>query len=129
MLDPAATSPAGAEGLAQFMPATWVDVSRQLGWSGISPHVAKYAIEGGAYYMARLAEIWIVHRPPAERHRLAQASYNAGAGNILAAQRRCQGAPLWNQIKSCLAEVTGAQNARQTIDYVDRIAEWYRLMR
>lgn len=129
MLDPGATSPAGAAGLAQFMPATWVDVSHQLGWSGVSPHVAKYAIEGGAYYMARLARVWVADRPAVERHRLAQASYNAGTGSILAAQRQCQDAPLWDQIKSCLAGVTGVENARQTIDYVDRIAEWYRLMR
>ena len=129
MLDPAAISPAGAAGLAQFMPATWVDVSRQLGWSGVSPHVAKYAIEGGAYYMAKLAQMWGANRPAAERHRLAQASYNAGTGSILAAQAKCQDALLWDEINPCLAGVTGQQNARQTIDYVDRIAAWYRLMR
>lgn len=127
-LDPAAVSGVGAAGLAQFMPATWAEVSRQLGWSGISPHVAKYAIDAGAYYMARLREVWIADRPPAERHRLAQASYNAGTGNILAAQALCRGAALWDAIKTCLGDVTGTANARQTIDYVDRIAAWYQLM-
>jgi len=129
MLDPAAISPAGAVGLAQFMPATWADVSHQLGWSGVSPHVAKYAIDGGAYYMAKLAQVWAADRPATERHRLAQASYNAGTGSVLAAQVKCEGALLWDEINPCLVSVTGPQNARQTIDYVDRIAAWYRLMR
>lgn len=128
-LDPAAVSPAGAAGLAQFMPASWVEVSHQLGWSGISPHVAKYAIDGGAYYMVRLRQVWVADRPLLERHRLAQASYNAGTGNVLAAQARCQGAARWDAIKICLGDITGAANARQTIDYIDHIAAWYQLMR
>ena len=123
-LDPAAESAVGAAGLAQIMPATWADISRQLGYGGVSPHVAKFAIAGGAYYMGQLRRIWTADRSLMERHRLAQASYNAGTGHILDAQEACHEARLWDDIKPCLASVTGAENARQTIDYVDRIAGW-----
>jgi len=128
-LDPAALSPVGAAGLAQFMPPTWADVSHQLGWAGVSPQVAKYAIAGGAYYMARLRQTWRSERPLMEKHRLAEASYNAGAGHILAAQQACNDARLWDEIKRCLVLVTGSRNARQTIDYVDQIAAWQAMMR
>lgn len=128
-LDPAALSSVGAAGLAQFMPPTWAEVSRQLGWAGVSPHVAKYAISGGAYYMARLQQTWQGDRSLAEKHRLAEASYNAGTGHILAAQRVCDDARLWDEIKRCLVRVTGSRNARQTIDYVDQIATWQAMMR
>jgi membrane-bound lytic murein transglycosylase MltF len=123
-LDSTAESQVGAAGLAQFMPATWADVSRQLGWNGVSPHVAKYAIEAGAYYMAQLRRVWITDRPLMEKHRLAQASYNAGTGHILAAQEQCRG-HLWDDIAPCLAAITGPDNARQTIDYVEKIARWH----
>jgi soluble lytic murein transglycosylase-like protein len=126
-LDPGAESGVGAAGLAQFMPATWADVSHQLGWGGVSPHVAKYAIEAGAYYMAQLRRVWIEDRSLMEKHRLAQASYNAGTGSILDAQRRCRGR-LWTDIAPCLSAVTGPDNAQQTRDYVDRIAYWQGLL-
>lgn len=126
-LDPAAVSPVGARGLAQFMPATWGDVSRQLGIAGASPHVAKYAIQAGAYYMAQLRWQWHV-LPFPDRQQLGQASYNAGAGNLRKAQRRCGMASRYSMIVACLAGVTGPANARQTTDYVDRIAKWRALM-
>lgn len=128
-LDPDAVSVVGARGLAQFMPATWADVTHQLGWSGVSPHVAHYAIEAGAYYMMQLRQIWRADRSLLERHRLAQASYNAGAAHILAAQKSCDDARLWADIAPCLGMITGSDNARQTMVYVDRIAAWQREMR
>ncbi|HVJ31685.1 MAG TPA: transglycosylase SLT domain-containing protein [Terriglobia bacterium] len=128
-LDPNAESQVGAAGLAQFMPGTWADISRQMGFEGVSPKVARYAIEAGAYYMAQLRRSWVADRPPMEKHRLAQASYNAGTGHILEAQQICRDARMWDQIKPCLAQITGPGNARQTIDYVDHIARWQEMMR
>jgi len=123
-LRPEAVSPVGAAGLAQFMPATWREVSREIRLPpGISPH-SEIAIEAGAYFMAKLARGWTADRPLLERHRLAQASYNAGTGNILRAQALCHGARLWDDIAPCLAAVTGAANARETIGYVSSIARW-----
>lgn len=125
-LDPRAVSPAGARGLAQFMPATWRDVTRTLGVVA-SPH-DDIAIEAGAYYMAKLRGNWRRDRTVLEKNELAQASYNAGLGNILKAQHRCADARLWMEIQTCLALVTGKQNARETKNYVARIARWWRHM-
>ena len=126
-LDPAAVSYVGARGLAQFMPATWNDVVRELGLSGQSPH-ADTAIEAGAYYMQKLRRVWKRNRTPLERHTLAQASYNSGTGNILSAQYECSDAKLWEAIRPCLEEVTGERNAHETITYVSRIAKYWREM-
>lgn len=125
-LNPDAVSPVGARGLAQFMPATWSDVMRELGTQG-SAH-DDFAIDAGAYYMAKLRHVWRKGRPPLERHTLAQASYNAGVGNILKAQTFCGGAKLWITIQECLPRVTGTGNARETTAYVKRIDHWWREM-
>jgi len=110
-LDPAAVSPAGAAGLAQFMPGTWAEISRELRLPpGLSPHHA-WAIEAGAYYMAKLRAQWSAPRPAEDRHRLAQASYNAGLGHLLDAQRRCGGPPEYEAIVACLPRVTGRHSA------------------
>lgn len=122
-LNPDAVSPVGARGLAQFMPGTWKDVSRELGMLGVSPN-SELAIQAGAYYMMKLRRIWSSPRPEGERQKLAQASYNAGAGHILKAQRICSGAPLWVDIAPCLVQVTGPANAHETQTYVERIGRW-----
>jgi Transglycosylase SLT domain len=126
-LDPGAISPAGAAGLAQFMPDTWADVSRRLGYGQVSPHVARFAIEAGAYYMASLRRQWSSLRPAEDRQALAQASYNTGMGNVLRAQKLCRGARSWTAISGCLPLVTG-RDAQQTIDYVRLIALRRRMM-
>ena len=123
LLDPNALSPVGASGLAQFMPATWGDVSRRLGLEGVSPRSAKHAIDAGAYYMATLSRGWSSPRPALDRHQLAQSSYNAGFGNLLAAQRACNGAIGYAGIICCLPDVTGHHSA-ETIQYVKRIHRW-----
>lgn len=129
-LDPLARSPVGAQGLAQFMPATWDDISRALGYGMISRALAGPAIDGGAFYMARLRRVWVGRdRAPDARHALAEASYNAGTGSVLRAQRICADALLWASIAPCLPRVTGSDFARQTVDYVDRIAGWRKLLK
>lgn len=126
-LDPDAVSPVGARGLAQFMPATWrmMVVELKLGLNA-SPH-SETAIEAGAYYMARLRRQWSSPRPRADRQMLAQASYNAGLGHLLTAQRRCGMAVLYDAIIRCLPAVTG-RHSEETMTYVTRIWRWWRLM-
>lgn len=127
LLDPEAVSPVGARGLAQFMPGTWQEVAQELGYGDVSPHLAGPAIEAGAYYMAKLRKTWSSPRPEEARHKLAQASYNAGAGNIIKAQRLCDGALLWRRIRDCLPQVTG-HHSQETITYVQRIERWWRML-
>ncbi len=110
------------------MPGTWGDLSRRLEFPpAASPHDAKLAIEAGAVYDADLRQQWSRNRPPMEAHRLALASYNAGTGHILKAQRACGGASLWSGISPCLSQVTG-QHAGETLGYVTRIEHWRALM-
>lgn len=124
-LDPLARSPAGAEGIAQFMPATWGDMQRQLRL-GAPRTAAGPAIAAGAYYMAQLRRRW---RAAAEwdRHRLAAASYNAGAGNIARAVAACGDRLAWSIAADCLDEITG-RHARETTTYVERIWKWWAMM-
>ena len=122
--DPWAVSPAGAAGLAQFMPPTWREARARL---GLDPRRTPYddiAIEAGAWYQARQMAIWRSPRPALERWRLGLASYNAGAGNIIAAQRACDGARDWRVIETCLPQITG-RHAAETQTYVLRIERWW----
>ena len=130
-LRPEAVSPVGAAGLAQFMPGTWRQIAAELRLPpGASPH-QDIAIDAGAYYMARLRRTWSAPRPAEDRHRLAQASYNAGPGNILRAQALCSwhgDAVRWADIAPCLVQVTGPRNAAETRTYVQVIAQFRQRM-
>jgi len=121
-LNPNDVSSVGAAGLAQFMPATWDEVTRELRLGSVSPH-ADVAIQAGAYYQAKMRAHWSKGRSPLDANQLGQASYNAGTGHILKAQSICDG-HLWQQISPCLTSVTGKDNAKQTRDYVSRIAAY-----
>ena len=126
LLQPDAVSPAGAKGIMQFMDETWDDVRFRLRFpSTASPFDPQYAIEAGAYYMALMRNGWAAERPESDRRELAFASYNAGFGNILEAQKLSGGKNLYRDIIDFLPQVTGAQNAKQTTDYVTRIQTYY----
>ena len=121
-----ARSPVGASGLAQFMPLTWQDMKR----AGVvpddaSPRDARHAIQAQAFYMWRLNRTWSSKRTDGDRMRLALASYNAGAGNIIKAQRACNMVVEYDAIMCCLPQVTG-RHAFETLDYVPRIEVHYK---
>lgn len=122
LCDPWAVSPAGAAGLAQFMPATWREQAALMGLTA-TPH-DDVAIEAGAAYQARMMAVWHAPRPEHERWRLGLASYNAGAGNIIRAQAACNGARDWRNIETCLPEITG-HHSNETRTYVRRIERWW----
>jgi soluble lytic murein transglycosylase-like protein len=128
-LDAQAVSPVGARGIMQVMPVTWREIQKAMGWRGISPHSAPHNIFGGVWYQARMARIWSGRsRGIAQAYDLGLASYNAGAGTVLKAQALCEDALLWPAIAPCLVQVSGPANARQTTDYVRRIARWRAMM-
>lgn len=125
--NPNAVSPVGALGLAQFMPGTWDDMKRaSIVPKGASPRDARHAIQAQAYYMNRLARFWSSKRSESDRIRLALASYNAGAGNILKSQVECGNPADYSGIMSCLKSITG-RYATETLNYVPHIERHYLL--
>lgn len=128
-MNPDARSPVGAEGLAQFMPATWNDVVKQLGWGNVSRRDARLAIEAGAFYQAQQRNRWSKspNRSATDRNEFGQAGYNAGYGHIAKAQTACGGGPtkplVWAQVQPCLVQITGRHSA-ETTSYVVQIRKW-----
>jgi len=121
-LDPNAFSPRGAEGIAQFLPDTFADMRKLLGYpDDTTPFMADPAIDCCCAYMAHLYGQWRSHRTELDRWRLALASYNAGLGNLLEAQARSGGQIGFEGIMAYLPAVTGHDNYMQTREYVSRI--------
>lgn len=88
--NPAAVSPAGAQGLMQFMPATAQGM-------GVNPLNPASAIDGAARYLsAHLREFGSVD--------LALAAYNAGPGNV----RKYGGIPPFTETQNYVARVKTA---------------------
>lgn len=126
LLQPLAMSPVGAYGLCQFMPRTAADVGKRLGSTPDEFWLPEISIRAAGYYMGILMRSWKAERPFLDRIKLAQASYNAGIGNVLKAQNYCDKARLYDEIIPCLPRVTGRRNSRETIGYVDYIVNrWY----
>lgn len=106
------------------MPATWKEVAEQLQMQQANPRMAGPAIEAGAFYMARLRNGWHSPRPETDRLQLALASYNAGMGNLIRAQKAC-GMPVeYPAIAQCLPQITG-HHARETLHYVPAVWGYY----
>ena len=123
-----AVSSVGAMGLAQFMPGTWKQISKEMNYPVYAnAFIPKYSIYAGAYYMRKLRNSWSWNRPQIEKHYLALASYNGGIGNVLKSQRLCENALLWKDIKVCLPQVTGHHSV-ETITYIERIKRWVSLL-
>jgi membrane-bound lytic murein transglycosylase F len=124
-LNPDAVSPVGAKGLAQFMPKTWIQIRNELNLPRYSSAFnSKYAIVAGAYYTNKLRCKWSAPRPEMDRHCLALASYNAGFGNMLEAQKCAGGVNGYREIIAGLYQVTG-KHSNETTTYVKRILAMY----
>jgi membrane-bound lytic murein transglycosylase F len=131
LLDPKAVSPVGAAGLAQFMPDTWNrDVMKGMKLpADASPFDPKFAIPACCWYMRKLIQAWWMDRPAADRFSLALASYNAGFGNLIEAQKKAGGARDYTSIIRKLPFVTGNHNALETSNYVGDIRWIYEQLR
>lgn len=125
-LDPRAKSPVGARGIAQFMPATWAEVAKELAITDADPTNPDQAIVAGAYYMMEQRLFWGKALDP-DRHKLAAASYNAGAGNIRKAWRICNETYTWVATQPCLVQVTGRHSV-ETTTYIQRIWKYWTAM-
>ncbi len=119
-LQPDAVSPAGAQAIAQFMPPTWADRAP----AGASPFDPEIAIPMAASYMEDLLRQWRADRTEMDRYCLALASYNAGLGSILRAQRAAGGANDYRTIIGALPQVTG-RHAAETQGYALKILRKY----
>jgi len=123
-LDPLAKSSAGAVGISQMMRGTWYQWAPEAGYKGKRRTDPEASINVGAVYMAYLINEWSWPRPVADRYCLAMASYNAGLGNILKAQKRMGDPSLYAEIIVGLPHITGEKNSNETITYVSRILDY-----
>lgn len=101
--DPYAKSPAGAIGLAQFLPATFNEFGKG------SPTSSEESIKAQALYMA-----WLLDRFDGDVS-LALAAYNFGIGNVRKLRNRH--GPNYEQIEPHLPD--------ETRQYVGRITTFY----
>lgn len=120
-LDPLALSPAGAQGLAQVMPATWKWIAGKIGIA-CSPFNALCSIKVGTAYFGRLLRIFTSPRPLLDWACHGAVAYNAGPrsdlrGQVIANSEDCK------EVLAVLHEVTG-RHAAETRAYVARIERW-----
>ena len=127
-LNPFAESHAGAMGLCQFLPGTWKDIQKRYPTLA-NPYDPKQSIMAAAVYMGDLNRGWSFPRPAMDRYMLALASYNAGFGNILKAQKAADDALTYPDIISKLPQITG-RHSQETTEYVHKIVRvhWLRMM-
>ncbi len=118
-LNPKAVSPVGARGIMQLMKPTWDEVGMELGLVGHDPHDPKINILAGIHYASKMWGIF-AKEEGLERLCFMFGAYNAGAGNIIKAQKVTSKPDKWRHIAAVLPQVTG-DHALETINYVERI--------
>jgi membrane-bound lytic murein transglycosylase F len=118
-LNPAAVSPAGAQGLMQIMPGTASMIARKLQVYG-DPFDPWWSIMAGAWYDRYL---WNIYKKEQglERLRFVLGAYNSGPGWIIQAQKLARRPDKWEDICAVLHRVTGEDDAPETISYVKKI--------
>jgi membrane-bound lytic murein transglycosylase F len=122
-LNPDATSPAGARGLMQLMPSTFLEVqSKNPAWASIDD--PEWNIAAGIYHDRRLWVLWRDSVDGNDHRHFMFGSYNAGRSPILRAQglaRRLSLDPrFWASIEAVAPRVRRWRH-RETLTYVQRI--------
>lgn len=122
-LNPDASSRAGARGIMQLMPSTFLEVqSKNQGWASIDD--PEWNIAAGMYYDRRLWRLWRDSVDTEDHRHFMFGSYNAGRSPILRAQglarRRALDPRYWASIEAVAAHVRRWRH-RETIRYVQRI--------
>lgn len=116
--NPLAVSAVGARGLLQVMEGTWGGLDFDHAFN------PETNLNRGSAYLGQQWKEFAAEEG-LERWRFALAAYNAGLGNILKAQALAQKAKrdtsIWGLVVPYLPQVTGPDNAAQTLDYCRRI--------
>ncbi|MBO6291908.1 MAG: transglycosylase SLT domain-containing protein, partial [Selenomonas sp.] len=105
--NPDAVSPAGAIGMAQFMPSTAAAV-------GIDPHDPIQSIEGAAMHLRTLIDSF-------GSERLAIAAYNAGAGAV----KKYGDVPPFQETQEYVEKVLAAKHGYESDDSPDAVEPHY----
>jgi soluble lytic murein transglycosylase-like protein len=122
-MNPNAVSWVGARGLMQLMPSTYKDIqSRSTGWGSIDD--PEWNIAAGILHDRYLWRKWERDSIHTDRREFMFASYNAGEGTIMNAQRACVAKSLdrraWRSVESVAPEVP-RWRYRETLGYVRKI--------
>ena len=122
-LKPDATSWVGARGLMQLMPSTYREIASHRPEFGPIDQ-PEWNIAAGVMHDRYLWQLWQKDVPDDERHRFMFASYNAGEGTIMNAQRACVARSLdrraWRSVETVAPEVP-RWRYRETLGYVRKI--------
>jgi membrane-bound lytic murein transglycosylase F len=124
-LDPMAKSGVGAAGIMQLMPSTFQEIqSKNSEWTSVDD--AEWNIAAGIYYDRQLWRQWHEDVADDDHPRFMLASYNAGRGTILSAQRVAIADSLdprsWTSVETVAPKVPRWRH-RETVDYVKRNGE------
>lgn len=119
-----ARSRVGALGVMQIMPKTFEEIRRKNPSIKGTREQPRWNIAAGIYYDRTLWKAWKGKRPLQDRINFMFASFNAGKGNIIKAQRVAKkkglNRNLWGSIEQTLPHVTG-RHSKETIGYVAKI--------
>lgn len=122
-LDMHAKSSKGAGGIMQLLPSTFKEVSKKNPNIKGSLFDPKHNIAAGIFYNKELYDLWHT-KEGNERIHFMLASYNAGKGNIIKAQKIAlkngKDPHIWKSISPYLKKVTG-KRSKETIKYVDKV--------
>ena len=122
-MNPNAKSWVGARGLMQLMPSTYKDISsRAAGFGSIDD--PEWNIAAGVMHDRSLWRRWERDSIDADRRQFMFASYNAGEGAIMNAQRACVQRSLdqrsWQNVETVAPNVP-RWRYRETLGYVRKI--------
>ncbi|GMT42474.1 MAG: hypothetical protein IEMM0002_0885 [bacterium] len=122
-LDNDAKSWVNAKGIMQIMPRTFSEIKKKNpSFSDIDE--PRWNIAAGIYYDGRMFEKWKADRPFADKINFMLASYNAGFGTIVRAQKVTQKSGLneniWSNVAKTAPEVRRWRHG-ETLGYVTKI--------
>jgi membrane-bound lytic murein transglycosylase F len=122
-MNPNARSWVGARGLMQLMPSTYQDItSRSSGFGSIDD--PEWNIAAGIMHDRSLWRRWERDSIDVDRREFMFASYNAGEGTIVNAQRACRARSLdqrsWSSVETVAPDVP-RWRYRETLGYVRKI--------